>query len=162
MSHPVPTRLKLLRGNPGHQKLNKNEPQPTIPPEPPEPPAFLVPAAKDEWWRTAPELWRLGMLTVLDIAVFGAYCQSCGRWQQVEELLAQQAERDPETGALLIKSSTGSLMQNPLLHVAARAAASMIRFGAEFGMGPAARSRVAGSFAAQMAPSKFGNLIAPR
>jgi phage terminase small subunit len=49
-----------------------------------------------------------------------------------------------------------------LLRIAVTAAASMIRYAGEFGMSPAARSRVAGSFAAQMAPSKFGDLIAPR
>jgi P27 family predicted phage terminase small subunit len=156
----MPTHLKLLRGNPGKRALNRNEPQPTIPPEPPGPPAFLMPAAKDEWWRAGPELHRLGLLTALDLMPFAAYCQACGRWQEAERLLAQQAERDPETGALLIKTSTGSLMQNPLLRVAVTAAADMIRYAAEFGMSPAARSRVAGSFAAQLAPSKFGHLIA--
>jgi P27 family predicted phage terminase small subunit len=128
----------------------------------PEPPAFLMPGAKDEWWRAGPELHRLGLLTVLDVAVFAAYCQACGRWQQAEELLRQQAERDPETGALVVKTATGSLMQNPLLRVAITAAADMIRYAGEFGMSPAARSRVAGGIVAQMAPSKFGDLIAPR
>jgi hypothetical protein len=43
---PVPTHLKLLRGNPGHQVLNKNEPQPMLGDEPLPPPHYLDGYAK--------------------------------------------------------------------------------------------------------------------
>ncbi len=46
---PTPTRLKLLRNNPGKRPLNPDEPQPeaTLP----EPPAHLSDEAKCEWQR---------------------------------------------------------------------------------------------------------------
>ena len=88
------------------------------PPIPPAPPGFLMPAAKDEWWRVAPQLHVLGLLTAIDVMVLAAYCQACGRWQQAEDALAAMAERDPESGALTVTTGTGSLMQNPMLRVA--------------------------------------------
>ena len=69
------------------------------PPIPPAPPGFLMSAAKDEWWRVAPQLHVLGLLTAIDVMVLAAYCQACGRWQQAEDALAAMAERDPESGA---------------------------------------------------------------
>ena len=53
-----------------------------------------MPAAKDEWWRVAPQLHVLGLLTAIDVMVLAAYCQACGRWQQAEDALAAVAERD--------------------------------------------------------------------
>jgi phage terminase small subunit len=61
MSHPVPYNLRVLRGNPGKRRLNKNEPRPLIPEVVPEPPDFLNPYAQEEWHRIAGELSRLGL-----------------------------------------------------------------------------------------------------
>jgi hypothetical protein len=47
-------------------------------------------------------LHALGLLTVLDINLFAAYCVSFARWKQAETLLSETAKRDPETGALTI------------------------------------------------------------
>jgi hypothetical protein len=40
---------------------------------------------------------------VVEVKPFAAYCTSVARWQQAEEALAAMAERDPVTGALLVK-----------------------------------------------------------
>jgi P27 family predicted phage terminase small subunit len=151
--------LQLLRGNPSKRPLNKGAPVPDIPADVPEPPDFLSAYARDEWHRLAEGLHRLGLLTTLDVATFSVYCETFARWRQAEELLAQQAERDPACRALTIKTNTGSAMQNPLLRVAITAASDTVRFAAEFGLAPAARSRVAGSLTARMAPSKFDGLL---
>jgi P27 family predicted phage terminase small subunit len=156
---PKPTFLRVLEGNRGKRPINKHEPQPTIPAEPPEPPSFLMPAAKDEWHRIAGDLHRIGLLTVVDTMPLAAYCQSVARWQQAEALLGAMAERDPVTGALLIRTSAGSPMQNPLLRVAVGAADAMLRYATEFGLSPAARARVAGGLVAQVAPGKFDGLL---
>jgi P27 family predicted phage terminase small subunit len=151
---PTPTHLRLLRGNPSKRSVNRNEPQPPIPPEVPEPPDFLLPVAKDEWWRCAESLHRLGLLTLVDIAPFAAYCQAYARWQQAEELLTAMGQ-----GAMLVRTATGGAVQNPLLRVAFTAASDMVRYAAEFGLTPAARTRVANGVAARMAPSKFDGLL---
>jgi hypothetical protein len=53
---PTPTALKLLRGNPGKQRLPANEPQPDQTIEVPDPPPFISGYAADEWWTVGTEL----------------------------------------------------------------------------------------------------------
>jgi phage terminase small subunit len=63
-------------------------------------------------------------------------------WRSAVETLAATAERDPVTHGLLIKRTDGAA-RNPLVKIAANAASNMIRYGAEFGLTPVARSRIA-------------------
>jgi P27 family predicted phage terminase small subunit len=140
---PVPNNLRVLRGNPSRRPIYP-EPQPAQPTDVPEPPPFLTGYAADEWWRTAPELHRLKLLTVLDVQVLAVYCIAYARWRTAEGALARMAERDAQTSGLLIKSQGGDAMQNPLVGIARRAAADMVRFAGEFGMSPAARARISG------------------
>jgi P27 family predicted phage terminase small subunit len=135
----------LLRGNPGLQKINEDEPVPARPPAVPEPPDFLRGYACDEWCRVAPELHVLGLLTAVDVMPLAAYCSAYARWQDAEEVLRQMAMKNPVTGvtgALLIKTSAGDARANPLIRIADRAAADMIRYASEFGLTPAARARI--------------------
>jgi P27 family predicted phage terminase small subunit len=52
------------------------------------------------------------------------------------------AERDELTSGLLIKTANGTAIQNPLVGIANKAMADMMRYAAEFGMSPSARSRI--------------------
>jgi P27 family predicted phage terminase small subunit len=151
---PIPTYLKLLRGNPGKRPI-RSEPEPAIADDVPDPPVFLSGYARDEWWRVAPELYRLKLLTLIDIAAFAAYCQAFARWRSAEEVLAEMAKHDPETHGLL-----GGTGQNPLVRIAANAAADMVRYAGEFGMSPAARTRIRAGVGARSDASKFDGLIA--
>jgi P27 family predicted phage terminase small subunit len=139
---PIPTYLKVLRGNPGNQRLPENEPQPEPLPGAPEAPAFLTGYACDEWYRIAEQLCRLTLLTTVDINPLAAYCVAYARWRTAEEALAEMAKRDPMLNGLLVKTRNGAPMQNPLVATAAQAARDMIRFAGEFGLTPAARSRI--------------------
>jgi phage terminase small subunit len=79
------------------------------------------------------------------------------------ELAANDDDRDPEDKAamrdesksrqttlnlarrgseLVVWTGNGNLIQNPLVGISRRAAADMLRFAAEFGMTPSARSRI--------------------
>jgi P27 family predicted phage terminase small subunit len=158
---PTPTHLRLLRGNPGKRPIGR-ELEPPRTTEPPEPPNFLVGYALDEWWRVAPGLWQLGLLSPLDVSTLAAYCQAYKHWRTAEELLAGMAERDPATSALLVRRASGDVGQNPVVRIAANAAADMVRYAAEFGFSPAARSRVAAGIARETASSKFDGLITCR
>ena len=109
----VPTHLKLLRGNPGKRPI-KPEPEPSVPDTPPEPPDFLSEDAVNEWWRVAPELHALGLLTELDVAPFAAYCDAYARWITAERLLSAMADKDATTKGLLLKSSAGITNGEPV------------------------------------------------
>jgi P27 family predicted phage terminase small subunit len=137
-----PAHLKLLEGNPGKRRVPTNEVRPRCD-RIPEPPPFLIGIARQEWDRVAPQLYHLGLLTGVDIMPLAAYCQACGRWILAETRQAEMAERDELTSGLVIKTTNGSVIQSPLVGIARRAAADMVRYASEFGLTPSARARLA-------------------
>lgn len=157
---PAPTYLKILRGNPGKEKLNTTEPQPTIDPDMPAAPEFILGYAKTEWERITPELYRMRLLTVVDINMLAAYCQAYAAWRTAVETLASMAARDPLTAGLMIKTKNGTAVQNPIFLTARQAARDMVRYGCEFGFSPAARSRITATDTLGGAPGKFDGLLA--
>jgi P27 family predicted phage terminase small subunit len=116
----------------------------------PEPPGFLMPAAKAEWARLAPEAHALGLLTPLDVSLFVVYCQSVGRWLQAEDLLAktvrEAAANGDDGGGLAVAGSRGGAVINPLLKVAVACARDVCRYAGEFGFTPASRARLRAGF----------------
>ena len=74
--------------------------------------------------------------------MLAAYCQSYGRWAQAERALARMAEKDPLNSALMVKTTNGNAVQNPLVGTANKAQADMVRYALEFGMSPSSRSKV--------------------
>jgi P27 family predicted phage terminase small subunit len=156
---PLPTNLHVLRGNPSKKPI-RPEPQPTRTEQVPDAPAFLIGYACDEWHRVAPELHRLGLLTVLDIALLAAYCRAYHTWRTAIEALHDMAERDPVMHGLIVKSRAGAAMQNPIVLTARQAANDMLRFAAEFGLTPAARAHIAAGVYNSPTASKFDGLLA--
>lgn len=156
MSLPKPAHLKLLEGNPGRRPIPK-EPRPEIG-EIPAAPAFLTVDARKEWDHVATQLHRLGLLTVVDVAALAAYCQAYGRWLTAERAIAAMAERDLLTGGLMIKTTNGNAIQNPLVGTSNKAASDMVRYASEFGLTPAARARLAFDTVASQ-KSKFDGLL---
>jgi P27 family predicted phage terminase small subunit len=96
-------------------------------------PAHLDAVAKMEWARVVPELERLGVLTVVDGAGLEAYCATYAMavWFQ------NVASKMP-----MIKTSKGDLRTNPAVGEARKHWQLVRQFQAEFGMTPAARTRV--------------------
>ncbi|WP_395066171.1 phage terminase small subunit P27 family [Paraburkholderia silvatlantica] len=91
----------------------------------------------------ARELFDLGLLTRVDRAALAAYCMAYERWVKAEQALAKMAERDLLTGGLMIKTTNGNAIQNPLVGTANKAMLVMVRIATEFGMTPAARASIA-------------------
>lgn len=137
---PKPTHLKLVTGNPGKRPVNDREPSVSL--SLPTPPPHLSDDAKVEWGRVSEQLYRAGLLSEVDRAALAAYCQAYGRWVQAERAIAEMAKRDQLTGGLMIKTSNGNAIQNPLVGTANKAMAEFVRIAAEFGMTPSARSRI--------------------
>jgi P27 family predicted phage terminase small subunit len=137
---PKPTHLRLVTGNPGRRPLNRSEAKLKL--ALPMPPPELSDDAKVEWGRVSHQLYAAGILTNLDRAALAAYCQAHGRWMQAERALAKMAESDKVFGGFLVKTSNGKAIRNPLVGIANKAMSDMIRYAAEFGMTPSARSRI--------------------
>jgi P27 family predicted phage terminase small subunit len=137
---PKPTHLKLVTGNPGKRPLPQAEAK--VAPARPSPPPHLSDEAKVEWGRVSEDLFKVGLLSDVDRAALAAYCQAYARWVQAERAITEMAKRDQLTGGLMIRTSNGNAIQNPLVGTVNKAAADMVRYAAEFGMTPSARSRI--------------------
>ncbi len=129
---PKPARLRLLEGNPGKRPLPKNEPRPR--PVAPSRPAWLLPEAKREWSRVAPELERLGLLTVVDRAALAGYCQAWAQAVQAEDVLRREG--------LTFTTPNGYVQQRPEVAIAQKAWQAVKSFAAEFGLTPSSRTRL--------------------
>ena len=136
---PQPTYLKLIKGT-RKSRINKAEPMPA--PALPAAPDHLNDEAKVEWKRVAEDLFRLGVLTEIDRVVLAAYCQAYGRWSRAEAVLAEMAKRDELTGGLMVRTISGNAIQNPMVGIANKAMADMVRYATELGMTPSARTRI--------------------
>ena len=144
----IPTRLKVLAGNPSKRSLPEGEPQPA--PSLPEPPAHLDYHALAEWNRVAPGLYALGLLSEMDRAILAAYCTSYSIWARATQKLKTQKMTEI--------TDTGYVIQNALIGIANKASVDMLKFAAEFGMGPAARARL-GIRPEKGKKSKFSGLV---
>ena len=138
-----PTQLKVLSGTARKHRINAHEPQPEV--ARPAPPDHLTPAAITEWERVIEETVSLGIMTNLDRGALAAYCQAYGRWVAAETALARMAEKDAITEGLILRTKAGNAIQNPLVGSANKAMADVVRYAAEFGLTPSARSRVSGA-----------------
>ena len=129
---PKPTAIKILEGNPGKRKLNENEPKPLK--KAPPCPKWLEPEAKKDWRRLAKALEAMGVLTEADMAAFAGYCQSYARWKEAEERITDRG--------LVIRTPSGYPQQVPYISIAQQYLKLMQQFAEQFGLTPAARSRI--------------------
>ena len=125
--------MKILAGNPGHRPLNKNEPTPAR--GFPACPRHLDAEAREEWQRICDELDQMGLLTTADRPALAVYCVAWSRWIDCEEKVK-------ELGAVTASPKTGVAQYNPYLTIANAAATQMVKLLQEFGLTPAARTKV--------------------
>lgn len=130
---PIPTALKILRGNPGKRRLHAGElrPQQGMP----RCPDHLLPEARAEWRRMSRQLCALGILTLIDRAALAMYCQAWARWVEAEAHVKKH-------GLVIRAPVTGFPIQNPFLAVSNKAQEQMRSLLIEFGMTPASRTRI--------------------
>ena len=133
---PQPTNLKLLEGVVNKKRINFNEPKPKKAKRTPRPPGYLNATAKTEWRRVAGELFRLGLLSNLDITALGAYCQCYATWFEANENIQKHG--------MLIKAQSGFPVQSPYVSISNKAMGEMRRWLTEFGMTPSSRTQTTG------------------
>lgn len=130
---PQPTALKIIRGNPGKRKLNKNEPVP-ISDKLPECPEHLDDAAKREWERLLPILAGMRVITEADYIILGSLCQ--------QHAMLIEARRQLGITGLLFKTPNGSLQQSPLVSIVSNCTKQVTVLSRELGLSPSSRGRL--------------------
>ena len=130
--HPRPTFLKILEGEKNKDRINLNEPQPKK--MIPACPSHLTVEAKKEYKRLSQDLFKLGILTKIDMAAFAAYCQAYSRWST--------AEKDLKKRGWTYKTQDGLIKPSPLIKVANDSMSLMLKFLQEFGMTPSSRTKL--------------------
>jgi P27 family predicted phage terminase small subunit len=129
---PKPTALKRAEGNPGKRPLNKREPQPRA--TAPRCPEHLDERARKEWKRLVPVLRRMRVLTEADGMSLANLCQTWSTLVKAQEKLTEMG--------VLYKAPSGYVMQSPLLAVVNQCVDTITKLSREFGLTPAARSRI--------------------
>ena len=149
---PIPTHLKLVKGNPGKREINKNEPKPAAFEKKPAPDWFDD-FARQEWERRLEQLTRNKVMTEVDDGALTALCVAWSRWMKAEQALDKVARASPATHGLMIKTAAkkdkegkdaggGNMIQNPLVGTANKALELYLKLAVEFGMTPSSRARV--------------------
>lgn len=125
-----PTALKLLHGERA-DRINHDEPQPGegVPDCP-----SGNPLVRDVWDYTIGQLKTMRTITMADRDALAAYCEAVVQHRVCAALLAKDG--------LVIGGSHGGLVRHPAAAIQRECAALIRGFGADFGLSPAARSRV--------------------
>ena len=129
---PKPIALRILEGNREHRSIPENtaKPRPVKPKKAP----WLDKIARREWNRMCKLLGPLGLLSEIDGAALGVYCQAFSRLKQAEDIITQEG--------MTYKTPTGQIKYRPEVMIA-RAMMNMLKkFAIEFGMTPSSRSRI--------------------
>ena len=135
---PKPAAIKKLEGNPGKRRI-KNEVTAESLMSVPEPPARLLPEAKTEWKRLAPALVNLDLLTELDLQAFAELCQNYAYYLGVDKKIT-----DAGTAGVYAMQTTpsGYMQQHPLLSLRRQYYDLWHKGLSDFGLTPAARTRI--------------------
>ncbi len=128
---PVPTKLKLLRGNPGRRPLPKSEPQPAegLPTRP----ELLSPEAKREWKRLTSAL-PPGLLTKADRA---ALTFASLAWADFCEAVKELREH-----GWYYTTETGYEGQRPAAAKMYKAREAYVTLSGRLGLSPSDRTRL--------------------
>lgn len=128
---PKPRALRLLNGT-RKERINDHEPVPSA--EPITAPADLSPEVGAVWERTLRHLVVMGTAAASDTDALRAYCEAVVGHEKACAILAKST--------VLIKGLHGGMVRNPALQVQRDCARTMLRFAAEFGLTPSARTMI--------------------
>ena len=150
---PKPAALRLLEGNAGKRALNLSDgvnPQVEVPSAP----KHLGIEARKEWKRITPLLEELGLISGLDRAALGLYCQALGRLSEIEtafngkvQLLVDAGSSYPDAVFAVSHTVTpsGYAQQSVMVQLIKSHREQVNRYLMHFGLSPAARGRVQAS-----------------
>lgn len=127
---PMPTPLKILRGETRPSRLNHNEPRPAA--NLPLVPSDLPDVVQAVWRRVLKEFGHTLVIRAADADVLRLYCDAVVRYDESSRLLSQ-------SGPLIRGARAGELIKNPL-HQIVRDNATLVRaLAGDLGLSPASR-----------------------
>lgn len=132
----TPTALKLVKGNPGKRPLNKREPKPQRGIS--DCPDHLEPCARVAWMKLCALLDAMGVLTHADAFALERLCDCYADILACRELVARDGRTYQTTGA----NGATLIKANPAVTQLRAADAQFKAYLTEFGLTPAARSKV--------------------
>ena len=97
-------------------------------------PEYLDERAKQEWKRLIPILKSMKVLTEADGLMLANLCQAVSMLSKAQQTLNEKG--------FLYKAPSGYVMQSPLLAVVNQCVDTITKLSREFGLSPAARSRI--------------------
>jgi P27 family predicted phage terminase small subunit len=132
---PTPTKLKILRGNPGCRPLNKSEPEPPVggiamPPH-------LGDVATARWRQLLPMLQAVKVMTTADVEALARYCDTYEWWLATRQKLKQEGDTYP---ILNDKGEVKYIAQRPEVSIAHKLAVQLRQLEQDFGLNPSART----------------------
>ena len=139
-----PASLHILHGNPSKKPMRELLDEVLRPKvEIPACPAHLGAEARAEWKRLTPHLKQLGLITQIDRAALAAYCAAWGDFVWAEKRIKElnRADENRERGRIWATPSGYKQISVPL-QIRNRSLELLAKFLSDFGMSPAARSRV--------------------
>lgn len=131
---PKPTLLKVVQGNAGKRKINKDEPEGEALQEVPTPPAWMHKYGKEIWIARAPWLVSSRILTSSDVHNLEAFCSAYARWRLAEEDISKNG---------VVVPGVNSDIKNPACTAANEALKQMSTYGAALGLDPSSRATLA-------------------
>lgn len=131
---PQPTKLKILRGNPGCRPLNADEPQP--PADGILMPPHLGEVAAARWAELLPMLQATRVMTRADVEALARYCDTYEWWLAVRAKLKAEGDTYP---ILNDGGEVKYIAQRPEVSIAHKLAQQLRQLEADFGLSPAAR-----------------------
>src|ERR1043165_236413 len=125
---PLPLALRKLRGNP-RGRTNYREPEPpAVKDELAQCPKWMTGDARVLWNRVAPGAIAIGLLTIVDLPLFEALCQTYKRWRQFERL-----SNDRKLNEAIAKGFRNAASKERQL---------LMQLSTRFGFDPSSRSNV--------------------
>lgn len=131
--------FKVLKGNPGNEKLNDVV---CPPPKLPKCPTWLDKEGKKEWKRISKDLFDLGLLTNIDLAALAIYCQTFSRWVECEKFISENGF----TYEVVFVSKDGELSTTiksyPQVNCSQKYSGILTKYIAMFGLSPGYRGNL--------------------
>jgi P27 family predicted phage terminase small subunit len=127
-----PAQAKVIKGT--FQKCRDSH-GPAVKLEVPPCPEYLGKEAKKYWKEISEQLVNVGLIGVVDGALFGLHCDSYGRLIEVSDHLKKMDD-------MLDQTPNGLEVQSALWQIRNKLWDQVLRSASEFGLSPAARSKL--------------------